>query len=161
VFSILADKYIAGVAGVMKSRIDRWLIAPSGGVRSATAARIGRLAEAGIGGEAVVACDDIAQALARAGRGPAKLMGVVFVSFVTVAAALLALKRTEGERRQQWPIRQHRTRNAANAPPPPWARSCWRWQRRSSCLVPRVRSSRWAPDVQIRSGDRRREVQNR
>ncbi|MBK7469257.1 MAG: bifunctional tetrahydrofolate synthase/dihydrofolate synthase [Betaproteobacteria bacterium] len=98
VFSILADKDIAGVAGVMRPRIDRWLIAPSGGARGATAAHIGAgLAEAGIGGEAVVACDDIAQALARAREeaGEADRI-VVFGSFVTVAAALLALERTRG-----------------------------------------------------------------
>ena len=40
VFSILADKDIAGVAAATKSRIDRWLIAPSGGARGAAASRI-------------------------------------------------------------------------------------------------------------------------
>lgn len=93
VFSMLADKDIAGVAAAMKSRIDRWLIAPSGGPRGAAASRIkDAIVLAGVD-DAVIDCADVAQALALAYEqsGEADRI-VVFGSFVTVASALLALE---------------------------------------------------------------------
>ena len=95
VFSILVDKDIAGVAAAVKSRIDRWLIVPSGGTRGATMARIrDALLAAGVGAAGITECADVAQALALAHErsGEADRI-VVFGSFVTVASALLALER--------------------------------------------------------------------
>jgi dihydrofolate synthase/folylpolyglutamate synthase len=94
VFSMLADKDIAGVATAMKSRIDRWLIAPSGGARGAAVSRIkDALAAAGVDDAVIDLCADVAQALALAYEqsGEADRI-VVFGSFVTVASALLALE---------------------------------------------------------------------
>jgi dihydrofolate synthase/folylpolyglutamate synthase len=95
VFSILADKDIVGVAAATKSRIDRWLIAPSGGARGAAVSRIkDALVAAGVDDAVIAECADVAQALALAHEqsGEADRI-VVFGSFVTVASALLALER--------------------------------------------------------------------
>ena len=95
VFSILADKDIAGVAAAAKSRIDRWLIAPSGGARGAAVARIkAAMVAAGVDDAVIAECADVAQALALAHErsGEADRI-VVFGSFVTVASALVALER--------------------------------------------------------------------
>ena len=95
VFSILADKDIAGVASALAQRIDHWLIAPSSGARGASAARIrAALVEAGIGPGAITECADVASALVRAHErvGEADRI-VVFGSFVTIASALPALDR--------------------------------------------------------------------
>ncbi|MFS8087334.1 MAG: glutamate ligase domain-containing protein, partial [Acidobacteriota bacterium] len=96
VFSILADKDIAGVAAAMQSRIDHWLIAPSGGARGATVARIkDAVLAAGVDPLTITDCADVAAALALAYErsGEADRI-VVFGSFVTVASALRALERS-------------------------------------------------------------------
>ena len=95
VFSILADKDIAGVATALKRRIDRWLVAPSAGARGATAARIrAAMVASGIDPASITECADVAHALLRAHEisGEADRI-VVFGSFVTVASALPALDR--------------------------------------------------------------------
>ncbi|MEP7084098.1 MAG: bifunctional tetrahydrofolate synthase/dihydrofolate synthase [Betaproteobacteria bacterium] len=95
VFSILADKDIAGVAAALSPRIDRWLIAPSSGARGASAALIrSAMAEAGIDSSAVIECATVAEALRRAHDGADEADRiVVFGSFVTIASALPALDR--------------------------------------------------------------------
>lgn len=95
VFSILADKDIEGVAAALGTAFDRWLIAPSEGLRGAPNARIRTaLVAAGVSDAAIVDCESVAAALSRArdDAGDADRI-VVFGSFVTVAAALRALNR--------------------------------------------------------------------
>ena len=95
VFSILGDKDIEGVAATLKRSIDRWLIAPSAGARGADAHRIREgLVAAGVAPADVIDCVDVAAALHRAEADASEADRiVVFGSFVTVAAALRALRR--------------------------------------------------------------------
>jgi dihydrofolate synthase/folylpolyglutamate synthase len=98
VFSMLADKDIAGVALSLARRIDHWFIAPSVGPRGASAARIAAaLAVAGVPDTAVAIAADVPAALAAAqgAVGEADRI-VVFGSFVTVAAAQQALAAVRG-----------------------------------------------------------------
>jgi dihydrofolate synthase/folylpolyglutamate synthase len=94
VFGMLADKDIAGVAAAVRARIDRWFVAPLPPPRGAGAATVrDALVAAGVAADAIRCCDDIAAALASA-RGEAHEADriVVFGSFLTVAAALAALR---------------------------------------------------------------------
>jgi dihydrofolate synthase/folylpolyglutamate synthase len=98
VFSMLADKDIAGVARALARRIDRWFIAPSAGPRGASAAQIAAaLAAAGVPDTTVAIAADVPAALAAAQGevGEADRI-VVFGSFVTVAAAQEALAAVRG-----------------------------------------------------------------
>jgi dihydrofolate synthase/folylpolyglutamate synthase len=98
VFSMLADKDIAGVAQALARRVDRWFIAPSVGPRGASVARIAAaLALAGVPDTAVAIAADVPAALAAAqgAVGEADRI-VVFGSFVTVAAAQQALAAVRG-----------------------------------------------------------------
>ena len=94
VFSMLADKDIAGVAAALRQRITCWLVAPSAGPRGASSAHLcDALIEAGVDESTIVACDDVADALSVAlGRAGEADRITVFGSFVTVAAALRALE---------------------------------------------------------------------
>jgi dihydrofolate synthase/folylpolyglutamate synthase len=95
VFGMLADKDIGGVVDAMRARVDRWFVASLPGPRGTTAAALAaRLHECGVDASAVVVCDDVADALARA-RNEAEDADriVAFGSFLTVAAALAALSR--------------------------------------------------------------------
>ena len=97
VFGMLADKDIDGVAAAMSRRIDRWYVATLPGARGARAADVGEaLLRAGIAATNVRTFDDVASAY-RAARDDADEADriVVFGSFLTVAAALVA---DEGER---------------------------------------------------------------
>ncbi|NDP42052.1 MAG: bifunctional tetrahydrofolate synthase/dihydrofolate synthase [Aromatoleum sp.] len=94
VVGILADKDIAGIVGAVRSRIDRWFVATLPGPRGAAAATLAaRLERAGIAPVSVRAFDDVAAAL-RAAQGEASEADriVVFGSFLTVAAALAAVR---------------------------------------------------------------------
>jgi len=98
VFSMLADKDIAGVAQAMARRVDRWIVAPSVGARGASADRIAAaLAAAGVADEAIAQAPDVSAALVKAAgeAGQADRI-VVFGSFVTVAAAQQALAAIRG-----------------------------------------------------------------
>ena len=94
VFGMLADKDIAGVAAALGARIDRWLVATLPGPRGAGAETVRSvLLAAGIAAGAIRCFDDVAAALAAA-RDEASEADriVVFGSFLTVAAALVAVK---------------------------------------------------------------------
>ena len=95
VFGMLADKDIAAVAGALAGRIDRWHVVPLPGPRGASVAALRTaLAAAGVADDAVVAFDDVAAALAAAkDLADEADRIVVFGSFLTVAAALIALRR--------------------------------------------------------------------
>jgi len=95
VFGMLADKDIAAVAAAIKGRIDRWHIAPLPGPRGASVAALRTaLLAAGVAADTVVAFDDVAAALEAAkARADEADRIVVFGSFLTVAAALAALRR--------------------------------------------------------------------
>jgi dihydrofolate synthase/folylpolyglutamate synthase len=98
VFSMLADKDIAGVGQALARRIDRWIVAPSAGARGASAAHIvAALATAGVPDAAIAVAADVPAALAAArdAIGEADRI-VVFGSFVTIAAALQALAALRG-----------------------------------------------------------------
>jgi dihydrofolate synthase / folylpolyglutamate synthase len=91
---MLADKDIAGVAAALAARIDRWLVATLPGPRGAGAETVRSvLLAAGIAAGAIRCFDDVAAALAAA-RDEASEADriVVFGSFLTVAAALVAVK---------------------------------------------------------------------
>ena len=93
VFGMLADKDIDGVVDAMRGRVDRWFVASLPGPRGTSAQDLARrLRGCGIEEQAIVACDDVAEALARAQAeaGDADRI-VAFGSFLTVAAALAAL----------------------------------------------------------------------
>jgi len=97
VFGMLADKDIDGVAAAMSRRIDTWHVATLPGARGARAADVGAaLMRAGIAAANVRTFDDVASAY-RAARDDADEADriIVFGSFLTVAAALVA---DEGER---------------------------------------------------------------
>ncbi|MEP6702736.1 MAG: bifunctional folylpolyglutamate synthase/dihydrofolate synthase, partial [Betaproteobacteria bacterium] len=94
VFSMLADKDIAGVAAALKTRITHWVVAPSSGARGASLGRIREaLATAGIPDDAIHDAADVERAMSNVlGRAGEADRIVVFGSFVTVAAALRALE---------------------------------------------------------------------
>jgi len=95
VFAMLEDKDIAGVARIVAPCIDRWLIAPLPGPRSATAEQIGlALAAAGVKDDAIQLLPTIGAAYLRA----KELVGandriVVFGSFRTVSEVLQLSRR--------------------------------------------------------------------
>ncbi len=92
VFGMYADKDIGGVVQAMRSRIDRWFVAPLPGPRGASADALRQqLLAAGVDGSAVRDYPDVdaAFAAARETVGEADRI-VVFGSFLTVAAALAA-----------------------------------------------------------------------
>ena len=95
VFGMLADKDIAGVIDALRSRVDRWFVAPLPGPRGADAGKLAaQLRARGVEGGAIVACADVAQALAAARSEAVDADRIVaFGSFLTVAAALAALSR--------------------------------------------------------------------
>jgi dihydrofolate synthase/folylpolyglutamate synthase len=93
VFGMLADKDIAGVIDAMKTTIDRWYVATLPGPRGASASAVAAALErAGVAPSAVRVFDDVgaACAAAREAAGEADRI-IVFGSFLTVAAALVAL----------------------------------------------------------------------
>ncbi|HVO90561.1 MAG TPA: bifunctional tetrahydrofolate synthase/dihydrofolate synthase [Casimicrobiaceae bacterium] len=94
VFGMLADKDIAAVVQALKPRIDRWSIAPLPGPRGATSERLRtELENAGVNPRAITDFPSIAAALAAARKQAGETDRiVVFGSFLTVAAALQALR---------------------------------------------------------------------
>jgi dihydrofolate synthase/folylpolyglutamate synthase len=98
VFSMLADKDIAGVAQALAGRIDRWVVAPSAGTRGASGAHIAAaLATAGVPNSAIAIAGDVAAALATARDRVGEADRIdVFGSFVTIAAAQQALAALRG-----------------------------------------------------------------
>jgi dihydrofolate synthase/folylpolyglutamate synthase len=98
VFGMLADKNVRGVVAAVATRIDRWFVATLPGPRGATADAIrAELARAGIAAHAIRTFADIGSAFAaaRAEAGEADRI-IVFGSFLTVAAALAAVKPVTG-----------------------------------------------------------------
>ncbi len=94
VFGMLADKDIAGVVSAVRSRIDHWHVASLPGPRGASAAMLHAvLLRSGVPPPRVRAFDDVGAAL-RAASGEAGEADriAVFGSFLTVGAALAALK---------------------------------------------------------------------
>jgi dihydrofolate synthase/folylpolyglutamate synthase len=94
VFGMLADKDIAGVIAAVGPRIDRWHVAALPGPRGASGDALqARLAAAGVAAAAIRAFPDVATAY-RAALDDATEADriVVFGSFLTVAAAMAALR---------------------------------------------------------------------
>jgi dihydrofolate synthase/folylpolyglutamate synthase len=95
VLGMLADKDMDGVIAAVKSRIDRWHVAPLPGPRGAGAAALGRaLASAGVAAANIRTFDDVVTAY-RAARDEADEADriIVFGSFLTVAAVLAERQR--------------------------------------------------------------------
>ncbi|HEX9301168.1 MAG TPA: bifunctional tetrahydrofolate synthase/dihydrofolate synthase [Casimicrobiaceae bacterium] len=95
VFGMLADKDIAGVISAVRSRVDRWNVATLPGPRGASAAALrAELLRNGVMPETIRSFDDVGAALgaARAEAHEADRIAV-FGSFLTVGAAIDALKR--------------------------------------------------------------------
>ncbi|MFO1415362.1 MAG: bifunctional tetrahydrofolate synthase/dihydrofolate synthase [Burkholderiales bacterium] len=95
VFAMLGDKDVAGVADAVRARVDRWHVAPLPGPRGTPAAWLrDTLVAAGVPAAAIRTFDDVDAAFraARDTAGEADRI-VVFGSFLTVAAALAALRR--------------------------------------------------------------------
>ncbi len=94
VFAMLADKDIAGVVEAVRARIDRWHVATLPGPRGATAAMLHVvLVRSGVPPDKISVFDDVGAALraASSAAGEADRI-IVFGSFLTVGAALAALK---------------------------------------------------------------------
>jgi dihydrofolate synthase/folylpolyglutamate synthase len=94
VFGMLADKDVRGVIAAVAPRVDRWFVATLPGPRGATGDAIrAELAHAGIAASAIRTFGDIGSAFAAAREeaGEADRI-IVFGSFLTVAAALAAVK---------------------------------------------------------------------
>ena len=92
VFGMLADKDIRGVIDAVRTRIDRWHVAPLPGPRGASSATlVAQLHAAGVADAAIHRHEsiDVAYRSAREAVGEADRI-VVFGSFLTVAAALAA-----------------------------------------------------------------------
>jgi dihydrofolate synthase / folylpolyglutamate synthase len=92
VFGILADKDVAGVIEMIRSRIDRWFVATLPPPRGATSEAVrAELLRAGVSDAAIGAFDDVRLALAAAREAADEADRIlVFGSFLTVAAALAA-----------------------------------------------------------------------
>ncbi|MEO8346058.1 MAG: bifunctional tetrahydrofolate synthase/dihydrofolate synthase [Betaproteobacteria bacterium] len=92
VFSMYADKDIAGVVATMRSRIDRWFVAALPGPRGAPVDTLRQLlAGAGVDGSTIRIFPDIAGAFAAARETAGETDRIVaFGSFLTVAAVLAA-----------------------------------------------------------------------
>jgi dihydrofolate synthase/folylpolyglutamate synthase len=94
VFGMLADKDVRGVIAAAAARVDRWFVATLPGPRGATGDAIrAELAHAGIAASAIRTFADIGSAFAaaREDAGEADRI-IIFGSFLTVAAALAAVK---------------------------------------------------------------------
>lgn len=98
VFSMLADKDVAGVARCLRGHVDHWYVAPLPGPRgSAAEPLLEALRQAGITAPVEV-CPDIENACQRASRaagGGDRILA--FGSFLTVAAAMTALRHRGNE----------------------------------------------------------------
>ncbi len=95
VFGMLADKDIGGVIDAVHGRVDVWHVGTLPGPRGAAAATLaGVLRARGVPDAAIRCYDDIGAALAaaRGAAGEADRI-VVFGSFLTVAAAMVAPRR--------------------------------------------------------------------
>jgi dihydrofolate synthase/folylpolyglutamate synthase len=95
VFGMLADKDVGGVVDAVRGRVDRWYVGPLPGPRGASADGLANvLRQHGVADESIRCCDDIGAALAvaRGAAGEADRI-VVFGSFLTVAAAMVAPRR--------------------------------------------------------------------
>jgi dihydrofolate synthase/folylpolyglutamate synthase len=94
VFGMLADKDIAGVAAVLRARIDVWCVATLPGARGASArADHDALIAAGVAETAIRGFDNVEIALAAARKEASEADRIiVFGSFLTVAAALAAVQ---------------------------------------------------------------------
>jgi dihydrofolate synthase/folylpolyglutamate synthase len=94
VLGMLADKDVGGVVRALSPRVDRWHVATLPGARGAGAPLLReRLLEAGVDAGAIRAFDDVASALAAAkGEADDADRIIVFGSFLTVGAALAALR---------------------------------------------------------------------
>jgi dihydrofolate synthase/folylpolyglutamate synthase len=98
VLGMLADKDIGGVIAAVMARVDRWFVASLPGPRGASAdALCAELVRAGIAASAIRTFDDIESgfAAAREEAGEADRI-IIFGSFLTVAAALTAVKPVSG-----------------------------------------------------------------
>lgn len=93
VFSMLNDKDLDGVARALRGHVDDWLVAPVTGPRATPAATLERgLRAAGITA-GIRCCDSIAAACGQAyGMAGENDRILAFGSFLTVAAALLAIR---------------------------------------------------------------------
>jgi len=94
VFGILADKDVAAVVAAVRARVDRWFVATLPGPRGMGAATLAsELLRVGIPADTVRAFDDVTTAV-RAAQGECGEADriVVFGSFLTVGAALAALR---------------------------------------------------------------------
>jgi dihydrofolate synthase/folylpolyglutamate synthase len=94
VCAMLADKDMRGVIDALAGRVDRWFVAGLPGARGGGPERLrDALLAAGVSGDAVATYDDVATAF-RAARDAATEADriVAFGSFLTVAAALAALR---------------------------------------------------------------------
>ncbi len=92
VLGMLRDKDVHGVLQAMLPRVDRWFVAPLPGPRGADASTLrAQLVASGVKPACIIECADVDEALRRA-RGEASEADriVVFGSFLTVAAALVA-----------------------------------------------------------------------
>lgn len=96
VFAMLADKDIAGVAHIVRPRIDHWFVAGLTGPRGLPAEQlVARLAAAGVRG--VTCCADVAQALAKAREAACEDDKIlVFGSFHTVSEAMQVMQVVNG-----------------------------------------------------------------
>ncbi|MCU0950189.1 MAG: bifunctional tetrahydrofolate synthase/dihydrofolate synthase [Burkholderiaceae bacterium] len=93
VFGMLADKDVAGVIARVKSRIDHWHVGPTPGARGLSAAQAATALRAA-GVTAISEHDTLAAAYAHAAeQAQADARIVVFGSFTTVAAVMLATQR--------------------------------------------------------------------
>jgi dihydrofolate synthase/folylpolyglutamate synthase len=92
VFAAMRDKDLAGVVQPLKPAAAGWFVAQASADRGATGAELGTLLES-VGAANVVVADDVAAACAAA-RGAASQGDrvVVYGSFLTVAAAMEALR---------------------------------------------------------------------
>jgi dihydrofolate synthase / folylpolyglutamate synthase len=94
VFGILSDKDVAAVVAAVRTQIDLWFVATLPGPRGTSAAALAsELVRAGIPDDSVRAFDDVAAAV-RAAQGECGEADriIVFGSFLTVGAALTALR---------------------------------------------------------------------
>ena len=95
VFGMYADKDIVGVIAARRPRIDRWYVATLPGPRGAGATAIAALlGEAGVPAASVRVFDDVGAAVAAAREDAVEADRIIiFGSFLTVGAALAALRR--------------------------------------------------------------------